>query len=288
MAPMNEESRSVVVGVDGSDGSRRALEWAVDKADNFGAVRTVTAFRMGPFGDGFGSSVSVPTHIDIYRDDAEFRLKNALDTVAPSLMDTAVIMESSAGPALVHSSEDANLLVVGCRGRSAVMEMLLGSIGSYCVKHSKVPVAVVTKDAPTHGPLAKIAVGVDGSDHADHALRWALEHVDPGGTVIAVGVYNPIAYGMDGYVPAGALLGDQTRACVDEAVGKVSDFVRDGVTVEVDVRLGDPRIELRRVGEESDLLVVGSRGHQGVGFLLLGSVTSSILHHPTCVTIVVP
>lgn len=288
MAPLNEESRSVVVGVDGSDGSQRALEWAIHKADNFGKVSTVTAFRMGPFGDGFGSSVGVGTQIDIYRDDAEFRLNKVLESVDPSLKDTAVIMESAAGPALVHASEDASLLVVGCRGRSALMETLLGSVGSYCVKHSSVPVAVVTKDAPTRGPLGTIAVGVDGSDHAHHALRWALDHVDPGGTVMAVGVYNPIAYGMDGYVPAGAVLGDQTRACVEEAIGRVKDGIPDGVTVDVDIRLGDARIELRRTGEESDLLVLGSRGHQGVGYLLLGSVTSSILHHPTCTTVVVP
>ena len=288
MTKSSKSDGSVVVGVDGSEGSRVALEWALHKADRFGTVRTVTAFRHGLLGDGFGTPALAEPGEQIYREAAEHRAKIVLDATDPSLLETATIVKSQAGAALVEASEEASLLVVGNRGRGALAETFLGSVGSYCVKHSKSPVAVITEGSPTTGPLSRVAVGVDGSENSRAALRWAIDHVDPDGTVIVVGAYDPAAYAVEGYAPAVAPLATQTRKALEEAVAEVTGNAASGPLIELDVRIGDPRSELRAAGAEADLLVIGARGHRRVAYLLVGSVSTSLLHHPTCATVVVP
>ncbi len=287
MNAADDKVRDVVVGVDGTEGSILALKWALDRKGRFGAVRTVTAFHIGPFGDGFGVAAMASPGIQIYEEAAEARLEKALAATDPSLRDTATIVESSAGPGLVHAAEDAGLLVVGCRGRSGLAERLLGSVGSYCVKHAPIPVAVIAGDSPLR-PLETIAVGIDGSENCKAALRWAIDHVDPGGTIVAVGSFNPLAYSIDGYVPPMDLLEGETLKNVEDSVAEVLAEVKTDVTIRTEVRVGDPRTVLREASEEFDLLVVGSRGHRGVAHLLLGSVTTSLLHHPTGAIVVVP
>ena len=53
------------------------------------------------------------------------------------------LVRGHAGNALVGASQDADLLVVGSRGHSAVAEMLLGSVSHHCVQHAACPVVVV-------------------------------------------------------------------------------------------------------------------------------------------------
>lgn len=288
MDTTNATGRSVVVGVDGSEGSRTALKWAMNKQERFGKVRTVTAFRVGPFDYGLAAFQSAEAIEEAHRGSAEKRLREFLKDDYPNLMETATVVQSHPGEALVQAGAGADLLVVGNRGRSAIAEALIGSVGSHCVKHSKVPVAVVTPEATDSTSLEFIAVGVDGSANSMTALRWAFDHADPNGKVLAVGVYNPVAFAIDGYVPPIELLEKQTRSAVQDVVDEVMKNAEAGPEVEIEVRAGDPRTQLRAAGEEADLLVLGARGHRGVGYLLLGSVTTSILHHPTSTTVVVP
>ena len=287
-SPGRSAQNAVIVGLDSTPGSRKALEWALDKADHFGPVRTVTAYRIGPFGDGFGTHTGVSPDIGIYREAAEQTVREILEDVDPTLGDDSLLVESSAGPALVEAASFGSLLVLGSRERSAVAETILGSVGSYCVKHCTVPVVVIAGDVPADKALERIVVAVDGSDNSRAGLQWAIDHVQPDGVVTVVGVYNPVSSSFDGYVPPIELLEKQTREALDESI---SDVVGNSVicpTIELEIKAGDPRNELRDAAADADLLVVGARGHRGVSHLLMGSVTTSLLHHPTVPTVVVP
>ncbi len=265
-----------------------ALQWAMDKQARFGKVRTLTAYRIGPFDYGLGTFQSAEAIDEAHQSGAEKRLREVVQDDYPELMETATVVQAHPGTALVQAGAGADLVVLGSRGRSGIAEALLGSVGSHCVKHSKVPVAVITADAVQSESLSRIAVGIDGSANSLTALRWAVDHVDSDGKVVAVGVFNPVAFSIEGYVPPIELLEEQTHTTVQTAVDKVLENAEIGPEVEVEVRSGDPRTQLRTAGEEADLLVLGARGHQGVGYLFLGSVTTSILHHPTSPTVVVP
>ena len=59
-----------------------------------------------------------------------------------------VVAESPAGPALIDNAHDAELIVVGRRGRGAVKSLVLGSVSSYVLQHATCPVLVV--QAPHH------------------------------------------------------------------------------------------------------------------------------------------
>ena len=99
---MQDQERHVIVGIDGSDHSRRALAWAVAKTNVFGPVTPVLAYSMQPLGDGLGMP-SMYYEIDrIVKEDAEERLKATIDGF-PGLAERARVVCRSPGPALVSA-----------------------------------------------------------------------------------------------------------------------------------------------------------------------------------------
>ncbi len=276
----------MVVGIDGSAGCRHALAWALSKEDRLGPVRPVITFMVGPFADGFGTVGGVNPDGQPYRDEAMGMLSDVVSPIDPALVQRAEVVQHRAGPGLVEAAGDAELLVVGSRGRSAFAETLLGSVGSYCVKHAGVPVAIIPDEAEATGPLSRLVVGVDGSPNADAALRWAIEHVEPGGEVVAVEVLSLPASDQSTASRDTAAL--QTQERCDQVIAETAKRTGTSARVRVVTRVGDPRVELPIASERADLLVVGARGHRAVAHLLLGSVATALTHHPTLATVVVP
>jgi nucleotide-binding universal stress UspA family protein len=88
--------------------------------------------------------------IEPYRDAAEELLRTTVAAVAGERADKVelVVSESPAGPALIDNAHDAELIVVGRRGRGAVKSLVLGSVSSYVLQHSTCPVLVM--QAPSH------------------------------------------------------------------------------------------------------------------------------------------
>ena len=85
--------------------------------------------------------------IEPYREAAEELLRTTVTAVAGDSADQVelVVAESPAGPALIDNAHDAELIVVGRRGRGAVQSLVLGSVSSYVLQHAPCPVLV---DAP--------------------------------------------------------------------------------------------------------------------------------------------
>jgi nucleotide-binding universal stress UspA family protein len=132
----------IVVGVDGSEGSRQALRWAARQAGFTGAILdAVTGWEYPAF---YGWAPAMPDDVD-YEDLARSGLDKTLDEVfgdrRPRL-ETRVIPRHPA-LALVEASEGAELLVVGTRGYGGVADALLGSVSTYCVHHAHCPVTVI-------------------------------------------------------------------------------------------------------------------------------------------------
>jgi nucleotide-binding universal stress UspA family protein len=146
---------------------------------------------------------------------------------------------------------------------------------------------VIPEGTAVDRPLETILVGVDGSANADAALAWATRHVAPGGRIVAMGCRTAAPYALELVPPAPSTEGEVLDG-VRDAITRAVAVVPEGVTVEVEATDGDPRLVLREKAAEADLLVVGARGHRGAAYLLLGSVTTSLIHHPTVPTVVVP
>lgn len=288
---MNEPARKsgVVVGVDGSRGSRRALEWIVGHSSLVDPpILPVVAFDLPATADGM-APLGIVGRAEKHQENAKQLMLEAVAEVDPKLLGSAqVLQQGHVGQMLVAAAEDHDLLVVGSRGRSAIRVTLLGSVGSFCVSHSRVPVAIIPQEAVTNRTISRVIVGVDGSENAQAALQWAVDHAPSTATIEAVGVFSFAAYASIDFQPAHDALQDQCRQVVERAVGRLEAPEGDGPTITVDVHHGDPRNTLRTAAADADLLVLGARGHRGVAHLILGSVTTSLTHHPTAATVVVP
>lgn len=276
----------VIVGVDGSPGSDLALSWALANQASLGPVTAVAVYHIDALVDGVGTTSMYEDMVDLLRRDAEARVTEAGNR-HPDAGGPGLVVQGYPGPALIRAAGDQRLLVVGSRGRSALAETLLGSVASYCVKHATIPVAVIPPGTMADAPLTHLIVGVDGSTNADAALAWAAEHVTPGGRITAVVCKAPGPYALE-LIPPQPLETSELREVGEKAVARSIGSADLDATVEVEVLHGDPRVVLRDRAADADLLVVGARGHRGAAYLLLGSVTTSLSHHPTVPTVVVP
>jgi nucleotide-binding universal stress UspA family protein len=136
-----EDKPFIVVGVDGSPPSRRALAWAARQAQLTGAqLRVVTAWQL-PRDYGFPV---VLEDVDLAAEARGLAEATVQEVLGPH-PDIPVVTEVHQGhPAvvLVDAARGADLLVVGSRGHGAFTGMLLGSVSEYCVTHADCPVVV--------------------------------------------------------------------------------------------------------------------------------------------------
>jgi len=130
----------IVVGVDGSPSSQRAVRWAAKQAELTGAtLRAVSSWRWPNY------ITILPPGVDL-ASDTRRTLDEVLQEALTGTEDLSVtrhVIEGPPGPALLTQAQDATLLVVGAQGRAAFPGMLLGSVAEYCVRHGSCPVVVV-------------------------------------------------------------------------------------------------------------------------------------------------
>ena len=130
----------IVVGVDGSEGSRDAVRWAAQQASMTGArLRAVATWRWPNY------VTRIPPGVNLEAETHRI-LEEVLGDVRAEYPDVPItehVVEGPGGPALLTLADGASLLVVGARGRAAFPGMLLGSVAEYCVRNGHCPVLVV-------------------------------------------------------------------------------------------------------------------------------------------------
>jgi len=136
----------IVVGVDGSESSKRALRWAADQAKLVGAeLVVVTTWEYPPT---LGWAPPYPSDFDP-NEDARKALTETVKGVLgpdPGVVVRLTVTEGHPAFVLTEAAQGADLLVVGSRGHGAFAGMLLGSVSEYCAAHASCPVVVVRHD----------------------------------------------------------------------------------------------------------------------------------------------
>ncbi|WP_460862713.1 universal stress protein [Nocardiopsis coralliicola] len=280
----------IVVGIDGSETSRAALDWAADAAQRRGMrLAAVHALSMPEVAMPFAAAVRINPSQEI-TDRVSVLLTAAAERVAerhPGVRMRSEYSLQDPAPALIGAAEGAAMAVVGSRGLGGVGSLFLGSVGDRVAAHAAVPVVVVPPGAAFDTPRAgRITVGVDGSEHAAAALRFALAEAAASGAAVAA-VYAwqlpvpftvpPVAadepaFDRDAFAAAAL---ERAQAAVDGA----RTAATESVPVEISVVEDQAANALLQASRGTDLLVVGSRGRGGFTGLLLGSVGRSLLHH---------
>ncbi len=278
----------IVVGIDGSVESLAALAWAMREAQLREATLDVVhawSYPVGTYIDGLTPvpSFGRPQFIEIATQVVDDACKG-LDTSRVELH--RIVEEGPAASRLLETARGATMLVVGSRGRGGFAGLLLGSVSQQCAHHARSPIVIVRdpRIAPEGESFGRIVVGVDGSDGAGAALRWALDESArrEGSDVVAVmawGTFDQHHADGDEIEPhyGAEQARDALRYFVEQAVG-----VDDARNVGLEPVNDSPAPGLFGAAIGADLLVVGARGLGGFRSLLLGSVSQQCSHHAPC------
>jgi nucleotide-binding universal stress UspA family protein len=137
----------IVVGIDGSPGSERALRFAIDES-NLRALplRIVSAWEVPALEYVGGAVTPTPDLSAAAKRPAEDVLVGALELArAAGVAAETRAVEGHAPQVLLEQAARARLLVVGSRGRSGLASILLGSVSSWLAHHTTCPLAIVPK-----------------------------------------------------------------------------------------------------------------------------------------------
>lgn len=281
----SDDAPSIVVGIDGSPGSRSALSWAVDEATMRNLpLDLVHAWRpmfRATTGDALDPSLIAQTHGDALLAAAAGQVKVS----APTVSSRTWLVKGRPSEALLSAATGAYLLVVGSRGAGGFRGMQLGSVGLHAVAHATSPVAIVRARPRAKGP---VVVGIDGSPVSRHVLAVAAEEAALRGSSLVVlwALYvHPIAEGVPDRESALTSL----QATAHETLRPlINDVTR--LHPEVDVRTslptGYPAEVLTVASATAQLLVVGSHGGGAFSGMRLGSISHALAHEAHCPLIV--
>lgn len=277
--------RTIIVGVDGSDASLTALEWAaaISRAAEAPLV-VVNAFTPV-------QSEKPPGVLERLLAEQRHRVETWYAGMLDDLPHDLEIVEGDPQDRLAEAADrhDADLLVVSSTGASGASPGLLrlGSVAEYLARHARIPLLIVPPESrPAFG---RAVVAVDGSEHSKSAAAWvaAIGQLGPEPTqIVAVNVDD----GSELDDARGAETDRETRLRL-LTTDWVSPLVERGVPFEP-VIVGDeaPADGILDVARrtDADLVVAGMRGAGGVIGLRLGGVAFKVLRQTTLPLVLVP
>lgn len=281
----------VVVGFDGSEPSEHALAWAAQEARVRSLPLQVVQSWKEPVLAG-------PSGIDLWTDPGGVvrEVEEALEAQVAALMAdhpevayTVTLIDQPPARGLMDLATDADLLVVGARGKGGFAALGLGSVSNRVARRSPVPVVVVRADAVArdHGP---ILAAVDGSACSRHALAWAAEAAGAHGVGLRAlmawnylepqGVHGPEEFRPDYDAAEAERVLDQILA---EVLGAEPDLAVTRHTV-CDL----PARAVLEQSADAQLIVMGRHGSSKWSPLELGTTSQQVLQHATCPVAVIP
>jgi nucleotide-binding universal stress UspA family protein len=274
----------IVVGIDGSAPSARALEYAADEAVLTGRdLEIVHALDLPADVDFYGVHV-VGAQVESLQGYAEQLLASAVNRIRelhPELSCTSRYQIGGAATVLIEASQEADAMVVGSRGLGGLGRAVLGSVSGRIATTSACPVFVIGdhEDLPADGP---IVVGVDDSEFGVAALRFAITEAALRGTrVRAVHAYRTpvLAAPVEPELIIQLTRSEQEAAAkiIENAVSEVGE-ARGEVEIETVAVEGSPADVITGQAADAQLIVIGSHGKGLVRRLLLGSVSRRVLN----------
>jgi nucleotide-binding universal stress UspA family protein len=254
----------LVAGVDGSDSSLQAVDWAADEAALHGLPLRLVYATLWERYEGLHPSFSTARpdgmapeeHVAVVAERARLR--------KPQVDVTAEVVHEEAVAALLSAGRTASAVVVGSRGRGAIAGALLGSVSLAVAARAACPVTVVRgSEQSRRNAFGRVTVGVGDPAGGVAAVRFAVREARARGCALtAVRAWRSPAHEPMGHP---LIAGDVSQAHEEQA----ADLL-------VDASAG------------TDLIVVGARRRHGDLGLQLGRTAHAVLHHSACPVAVVP
>ncbi|MGH9791859.1 MAG: universal stress protein [Candidatus Acidiferrales bacterium] len=304
------ESFRLVMGYDGSsfaDDALEDLQRAGLPKGTEAVVVTIADVYQPPAGEG--SDRRVPDFVADAVKKARARAAQAVEKAReiaaraekklrgdfPQWKVSAEAFDDSPAWGLIKKAEEwnADLVVVGSQGRSALGGLILGSVSQRVVSNARCSVRVARRRAGRVADGVRILVGVDGSPDADVAVRTVAARKWPAGSEIRVVTVMdpdmPVPPGADWFDPSVAeRMASEMKhehAWARQANAAAAEKLRGtGATVTCRVDAGDAKRILLEEAERwgADCIFVGARGLRGIERFLLGSVSTAVANHARC------
>lgn len=271
----------ILVGVDGSPAADCAVHWAAGEAAMRNvSLRVVHALR--PIRIGV-PRVSLPVGLGPWQGEQAHKvIAEAVRLATDSTAQAPIRVESEVSfrptvPALVELSKQAQMIVVGRRGRGAVARTLLGSVSSSLIHHSHCPVAIIHDEDPLMPDPARapVLVGIDGSPASELATAIAFDEASRRGVeLVALHVFSDIEVSDFPASDWSALKPAAEETLAERLAGWQERY--PDVTVRREVEHDRPTAHLIHRSDSAQLVVVGSHGRGGFIDMLLGSVGAAV------------
>ncbi|MGW0120587.1 universal stress protein [Streptomyces sp. NPDC003327] len=296
----------VVVGVDGSAPSRRALEWALGAAEGLGAPLVAAHVRSDALQLGAARIASLGTdpHLPDTVLDAVRRTVEERGHRLPVRYES---LDGAVTDALPAAARGARLLVSGSRGHGGFAGLLLGSTGRTLAATAPCPLVVVPDEEraapPSGAPARRVLLGLHPEETPDEVLDFAFDAAGRQGVpLVAVTVLRlPPTPSALLAAPSPALQVPPPLPAADDGAELVAEEDRDqeerlrpfaarwpDVELVRTVVPGDAPGRLVEESRDAGLLVVGRHRRHRLGSLLVGSVAHAVLRHAHCPVAVVP
>ncbi|WP_460938963.1 universal stress protein [Phycicoccus ginsengisoli] len=290
----------VVVGYDGSAGSRRAVGWATREASHRRVpLRVVVAADDTGVP---GAHRTATRRAPLRPADAEEALADAValaEAHQPGVIRAGAVRRGQPGGVLVDQSRTAQVLVVGCRGRTG-LPASESSTSIITASRSGCPVVVV-RGRPDPRPREAVVVGVAvGPETIEGPVRYAVEHASREGAplVLACGWGDgggttprmPRPTPADRAGPLATVVRDlrhQAQESLDRALA-LAQRLDPGLEIRGELVDARPERALEGLSWGASLLVLGRGGTGPFPGLPLGPVTRSLLEHAGCPVVVLP
>lgn len=269
----------ILVPTDGSDGAVAALEYAIGLArDRDATVHILSVVDT----TREGLTVADTDVLEVYERNGAETVASAAEHVGECGVPVIDAVERGDPHAVIReyaTDVDADLIVMGTRGRRGLERFLLGSVTERVVRTSEVPVLTVRDGRSGSYPFEDVLVATDGSVCASAAVETGSElAAQQGATVHLLSVVDVAAVAGD--TGTGELfegLEASARAALEDASEVATAAGPPEVLTALEVGRVAAEITAYADDRDVDAIVVGTHGRQGVKRCVMGSVAERVV-----------
>lgn len=280
--------KRVLAGHDGGEHADDALALARLIADRSGAELVLASVVPNPVGGSFGPALPAEAFTEL-TDKARVSLEAAAEKIGAR----AEVEQSSSAAHGLQSVADrigADLIVVGSSPRADAGRTRAGRKAKQLMSGGACAVAIAPDGFRDHGSLDRIGVGIDGSPESRLATETAVDLAPDGSKLRLLAVAAGFAdeWGRFGVTYPLAEMAEATREEASSLLDEMAVVVPDRLEADKVLLEGTAAIQLADASSDLDLLCLGSRGYGPVRRVLLGSVSTDVVHHAASAVLVVP
>lgn len=299
---MNSQNKAVLVGVDGTDASYKAVWWAANYADHAGFdLHIVCVYSLPDYAAASFDAANAATNGDATaHTDAQAILTKAKSIAAAQGVDAqTLVMTGDPVTVFTELSHNYHLIVIGNRTKAGLAGRMLGTTSSSLPAMAYCPIVVVPytddndKQLYLENKITKVVVGSDESKWGLSALNIAAEFADSWGASLTVLSAVPIYAASSGIFSLTLSEEDTERvfdSYLDDLRTRVAPIRKAYPNLVLDLKVvgGSAVDALIKASVTHNIVVVGSRGRGGFTGLLFGSTSQSLIQHAEAPVYVVP